>query len=88
MAQYIDSSFNMIADVLIGQEAYQIPIPNNPVHPAWSGNVGDSEQAFLEAERYIRDWLSNIQGNLQELDGADIVDQRRMLGKRYGTEIR
>ena len=78
----------MIADVLIGQEAYQIPIPNNPVHPAWSGNVGDSEQAFLEAERYIRDWLSNIHGNLQELDGADIVDQRRMLGKRYDTEIR
>ena len=80
MAQYIDSSFNMIADVLIGLKAYQIPIPNNPVHPAWSGNVVDSEQAFLEAERYIRDWLSNIQGNLQELDEADIVDQRRMLG--------
>lgn len=78
----------MIADVLIGQEAYQIPVPNNPVHPAWSENVGDSEQAFLEAERYIRDWLSNIQRNLQELDGADIVDQRRMLGKRYDTEIR
>ena len=78
----------MIADVLIGKEAYKIPIPNNPVHPAWSGNSGDSEQAFLEAERYIRDWLSNIQGNLQELDRADIDDQRRVLGKQFDSEIK